>query len=114
METKSVFLNGVYEFTGAGLASANSLGGVGYVVPSDKRAQLLYIRAGNSSAELVVVIFVKDGKPMRMFPVGAKDAIHVPLVVVEDLNPDTKVEVFVAAPAGVAGHIVLDIGIIEI
>ena len=43
---------------------------------------------------------MRDGKPMRIFPIGAKAAMHVPLAVVEDLMPDSKVEVFVAAPAG--------------
>ena len=40
--------------------------------------------------------------------------MHVPLAVVEDLQPDTVIEVYFAAPAGVSGTLVLDIGLIEI
>ena len=57
---------------------------------------------------------MKDGKVFRIFPIGAKASVHVPLAVVEDLFPESKVEVFVAAPEGVGGHVVLDIGLIEI
>ena len=51
---------------------------------------------------------------MRLFPIGAKAAEHVPLTVVEDLEPDTKLEVYVSAPSGVTGEIVVDIGLLEI
>jgi hypothetical protein len=34
--------------------------------------------------------------------------------VVEDLFPETKLDVVLAAPAGTAGHLVLDIGLLEI
>ena len=83
-------------------------------MPSDKRSQLIYLRAGNSADALVSVTLMKDGKPFRLFPMGAKGTVHVPLAVVEDLMPESKLEVFVAAPAGVSGEIVLDIGLIEI
>ena len=115
METTPRFLNGVYAFTGKGLEAAAPLdAGLAYTVPSDKRSQLIYFRAGNSADELVAVSLVKDGKAARTFPIGAKSSVHVPLAVVEDLFPDSKVEVFVAAPAGVSGQIVLDIGLLEI
>ena len=109
------FLNGFYAFTGAGYDKPALLDpALVYVVPADKRAQLIYLRAGNSSGELAAVMFMQDGKPLRTFPVGAKAGIHVPLAVVEDLQPDTRVEVFFAAGPGVTGTIVLDVGIIEI
>jgi hypothetical protein len=75
---------------------------------------LIYLRAGNSSPELIALILMREGKPMRYFPVGARSDTHVPLAVVEDLEPDTKLEVFIVAPAGVAGAVVLDIGLLEI
>lgn len=115
METTPRFLNGVYAFSGSGLASPAPLdAALAYTVPSDKRSQLIYFRAGNSADALVAVTLMKDGKPFRTFPIGAKDAVHVPLAVVEDLMPDSKLEVFAAAASGVAGEIVLDIGLIEI
>ena len=115
MEAIPKFLSGVFGFTGRGLSSATALGsGLVYTVPSDKRSQLIYFRGGNSSAELVCVSLTRDGKPFRLFPVGAKAGIHVPLAVVEDLFPETKLEVLVAAPSGASGEVVIDIGLVEI
>ena len=85
-----------------------------YVVPAGKRAQLLYLRAGNSTDELVSLIILRDGKPMRYFPLGAKADTHVSLAVVEDLLAETRLDVQVAAPADVQGFLVVDIGIVEI
>jgi hypothetical protein len=115
METTPRFLQGIFPFTGAGLDKSALLGStLTYMVPGDKRSQLIYFRGGNSSGELIVLTLMRDGKPMRIFPIGAKAATHVSLAVVEDLMPDTKVEVFVAAPAGTSGDVVLDIGLLEI
>lgn len=109
------FLNGAYSFTGAGYDKPAALDpSLVYVVAADKRAQLIYLRAGNSSAELAYVTLMQDGKTARTFPIGAKGAVHVPLAVVEDLQPDTRIEVFFGAAEGVSGTIVLDLGIIEI
>jgi hypothetical protein len=113
METTPQFIHGVFSFSGAGLSSPSPLG-AGYTVPADKRSQLIYFRGGNSADAMVSVSLMKDGKPFRMFPIGAKAGIHVPLAVVEDLMPDSKLEVFIAAPSGASGEIVLDIGLIEI
>jgi hypothetical protein len=114
MESTPRFLNGIFPFEGRGLADSTPLDGVSYTVPTDRRAQLVYLRAGNSADGLVTLTLVRDGKPMRLFPVGAKGAMHIPLVVLEDLFPETKLEVFVAAESGVAGQVVLDIGLMEI
>ena len=115
METTPRFINGVFSFTGTGLENSAPLGaGVAYTVPADKRSQLIYFRAGNSSDAMVAVSFMRDGKPMRIFPIAAKGAVHVPLVVVEDLEPETAIHIMVSAPAGVSGQIVLDVGLIEV
>jgi assimilatory nitrate reductase catalytic subunit len=109
------FLNGAYDFTGAGYGAPALLDpSLVYTVPADKRAQLIYLRAGNSSPEMVFIGLMQDGKPVRLFPVGAKAAMHVPLAVVEDLQPDTRIEVFIGAPAGASGTAVVDLGLIEI
>jgi hypothetical protein len=84
-----------------------------YKVPADKRCQLTYFRAGNASNELIYFLVQRDGAPMRYFPVGANSAIHIALAVTEDLHPDTTLEVQIAAPAGVAGEAVVDIGLVE-
>jgi hypothetical protein len=115
MEAAPRFLRGVHPFKGSGYDKPTPVdAGLTYVVPSDKRAQLIYLRAGNSSNELIYLVLLRDGKTMRYFPVGAKSSAHVPLVVIEDLSPDTKLEVLLAAPAETSGHLVLDIGLHEI
>jgi hypothetical protein len=109
------FLQGIFAFTGHGLdAPALLHPSLVYTVPSDKRAQLIYLRAGNAAADLICLSMMQDGKAVRLFPIGAKSASHVPLAVVEDLQPGTGLEVFVAAPAGTSGQVVVDIGLIEI
>ena len=109
------FLSGTFPFAGAGYGKPASLdASLVYVVPPDKRAQLIYLRGGNSSSELAFIAFMRAGRAMRTFPIGAKSAVHVPLAVVEDLEPDTRIEVFFGAPEGVSGTLILDIGIIEI
>lgn len=108
------FLQGVYNFTGRGLDLPQSFATpVLYKVPFDKRSQMVYFRAGNSSAELIYVVLMRDGKAMRYFPLGAKSATHVPLAVLEDLHPDTLMEVLLAAPTGTSGSLILDIGFTE-
>ncbi len=115
MESMPKFLSGIFMFTGSGLDTAALLGeGLKYTVPADRRSQLVYLRAGNSSDQLICLTLMRDGKPMRLFPLGAKAAEHVPLTVVEDLEPDTAIEVHVSAPSGASGHVILDLGLVEI
>jgi len=115
MEATPRFLRGVHSFKGIGYDKPAPIDSeLTYVVPSDKRAQLIYLRAGNSSAELINLVLLRDGKIMRYFPIGAKSSQHVPLVVVEDLSPETKLELLLAAPAGATGYLVVDIGLHEI
>ena len=112
IETTPKFVQGIFAFTGAGYERPTALGG--YTVASDRRAQPVYLRAGNSSDELVVLTLSRDGETMRLFPLGARSASHVPLAVVEDIMPDTRLDVSVSAPAGTSGTIVLDLGLVEI
>jgi hypothetical protein len=74
----------------------------------------VYFRGGNSTDELITVVLFRDGTPMRYFPIAAKGATHVALRVVEDLLGDTVLELYVAAPAGVSGTVVVDLGLVEI
>lgn len=108
------FLQGLYPFEGVGLEKPIALKpAISYQVPSDKRSQLIYFRGGNSSAEMIYLVFKRDNKPMRYFPIAAKGATHVSLAVVEDLQPDTLLEVLIAAPEAVKGSVLLDIGLME-
>jgi hypothetical protein len=109
------FLQGVFAFTGAGYENPVPIAAaLDYAVPGTKRAQLIYFRGGNSSGDMVSVVLLRDGAPMRYFPIGAHAGVHVPLAVVEDLQPDQKITLQLAAPAGVSGTLVIDVGMIEI
>ena len=115
MHSTSRFLQGVFAFEGKGLDQPLPLGSaLSFVVPDGVVAQAVYFRGGNSAGELVCVVLVRDGKPMRYFPIGAKGDVHVPLRVVEDLDSGTSVELWLAAPAGVTGTVVIDLGLVEV
>ena len=115
MLEKPRFMQGVFAFEGQGMENPLLLNAAARLTISpDRRGQLIYVRAGNTTGELVYLELRSMGKTMRLFPIGAKSAVHVPLAVVEDLQPETLLEVFVAAPSGLQGSIVLDIGLVEI
>lgn len=115
MYTTPRFLQGVFAFDGKGLDKPLSAdAALSYVVPDGVLAQPVYFRGGNSAAELICVVLMRDGRPMRYFPIGAKGDVHVALRVVEDLDSGTLVELQVAAAAGVTGSVVVDFGLVEI
>jgi assimilatory nitrate reductase catalytic subunit len=115
VHTTPRFLQGVYSFEGKGLDQPFLLdGALSYVVPDGVVTQPVYLRGGNASAELICVVLIRDGQPMRYFPIGAKSDVHVPLRVVEDLDSGTGIEVHVAAPVGVFGTVIIDFGLVEI
>ncbi|SDF44291.1 assimilatory nitrate reductase (NADH) alpha subunit apoprotein [Blastococcus fimeti] len=109
------FLHGVYPITGEGLTKPGPIdAALRYTVPSGCSAQALYFRGGNSTGELVYVLLLRDGEPMRWFPIGARADTHVPLRVVEDLPGGSVIELHAAAPEGVTGELVLDLGLVEV
>jgi len=115
MQTTPRFLQGVFPFVGEGLEKPTLLApSLSYVVPLGSTAQPLYFRGGNSTEELVCAVLMRDGTPMRYFPIGARGDTHVALRVVEDLLADSRIELHVAAPEGLAGTLVVDLGLVEI
>lgn len=111
----SKFLQGVHEFSGAGLKRPVQLTPeIKYAVPFDKRTQLIYLRAGSSIDEMIYLVLTRDGKPMRYFPIGAKGSIHVPLAIVEDIEPESKLELLIGAPEGHSGSVLVDMGLVEV
>lgn len=111
----SKFIQGVHEFSGAGLKRPTPLSpAVQYKVPFDKRTQLIYLRAGNALPELIYLVLMRNGQPMRYFPVGAKGAVHVPLAIVEDVEPEAELELLVGAPEGLSGSVLIDLGLVEV
>jgi len=83
-------------------------------VPAGITTQPLYFRGGNSTDELVTVVLVRDGAPMRYFPIGARSDTHVALAVVEDLEDSTILELHLAAREGLTGTVVIDLGLVEV
>lgn len=115
MQSNPRFLQGVFLFEGKGIESPFLLDpSLGYTVPAGAICQPVYFRGGNTCDELVYVVLLRDGKPMRYFPIGAKSDVHVPLRVVEDLDGGTTVELLLAAPDGVSGAAVIDLGLVEV
>lgn len=113
MSSTPHFLQGVFGFTGSGLAKSAPIdASLTYVVPPGMTAQPLYFRGGNSSSELISVTLLRDGTPMRIFPMGAKASVNVPLRVVEDVDPDSTLELVLSAPEGATGEVVIDFGMV--
>lgn len=114
MQADSAFLQGIFSFHGGGLTQPSPLidGGLFYTVPGGKYGQPTYFRAGNSSDALICVTLLREGVPMRYFPIGAKSDTHVALAVIEDLAPGTRIELQIAAPSGVEGTVIIDLGMV--
>jgi hypothetical protein len=109
------FVQGVFAFEGRGLETPVSLEPKAvYQVAPDKRAQLIYCRIGNPTPELLYLVLQRDGKPMRLFPCGGKSGIHVPLAIVDDILPDSVIELLIAAPEGLTAKVITDLGFVEI
>ena len=108
------FLQGAFEFDGSGYDKPVPIdAALRYVVPAGATTQPVYFRGGNSTKQMISVVLYRDGAPMRYFPIAAKGATHVALRVVEDLLADTVLELYVAAPDGVKGSVVVDLGLVE-
>ncbi|ANE80757.1 molybdopterin oxidoreductase [Mycobacterium adipatum] len=109
------FLQGAFAFVGAGLDKPVPIdAALRYVVPAGAVTQPVYFRGGNSTKQMISVVLVRDGAPMRYFPIAAKGATHVALRVVEDLLADTVLELHIAAPEGCSGTVILDLGLVEV
>jgi hypothetical protein len=114
METTARFLNGVYPFEGKGLDAPYPLAdALTYTVPADKRAahlparRQLLRRAGQPDphARRQADAAVPGGRQGGSARPARRGGGHL---------PEAKIEVFVAAPQGASGQVVLDVGIMEV
>jgi hypothetical protein len=109
------FVQGVFVYEGRGFSESVPLRpSAQYKVSFDKRAQLIYLRAGNSLDSMIYLALYKSGKAIRFFPIGAKGAIHVQLAIVEDVDPESELELRVGAPEGAEGVVLVDLGLLEV
>lgn len=108
------FLQGVYPFAGRGFFDVSPLNdALCYVVPVSTTAEVIYVRAGNLSDDLLYLALCVNGQPVRYFPVGPKADLHVPLSIIEVHPAGTQLAVGLAAPRGLSGSVVVDVGILE-
>ena len=109
------FLQGVYPFAGRGIFEIVPLHDeLTYVVPEGFGAEVAYVRAGNASEDLIYLALSVNDRPLRYFPLGPKADSHVELAIVETHPPGSRIAVCIAAPRGLSGAVVIDIGLIEI
>ena len=114
MISRNRFLQGIYPFEGAGFDKPTPISDeLSHVVGDGLISQALYFRGGNSSDELIIVVLMRDGVPIRYFPIGAKGDVHVPLRVVEDIEGGSVIELTLVAPLGLSGTVVVDLGLVE-
>ena len=108
------FLQGVFPFMGRGFFDLGPLNdALCYQVPPGRTAEVIYFRAGNLSDDLVYLALSVNGRPVRYFPVGPKADFHVPLSIIETHPAGSRIEVGLAAPRGLSGTVVVDVGILE-
>ena len=108
------FLQGVFPFAGRGFFDLGPLNdALCYQVPPGKSAEVIYFRAGNLSDDLLYLALSVNGQPVRYFPVGPKADFHVPLSIVESHPAGSRIEICLAAPRGLTGSVVVDVGILE-
>ena len=108
------FLQGVYPFAGRGFFDVGPLhDALCYIVPKGANAEVIYFRAGNLSDDLIYLALCVNGLPARYFPVGPKADFHVPLSITEAYPGGARIEVGLAAPRGLSGAVVVDVGILE-
>ena len=111
MPYTTLLLQTIITVEGEGLNPSAPLN-LAYTVPQGCTPGFRYLRAGNSSEGMVNVTLLKDGKVMRYFPISAGGAMHVPLSIVDELQPGTEITVSAAGEG--AGTLILDIGVLEV
>ncbi|MBA4115870.1 MAG: molybdopterin oxidoreductase [Rubrobacter sp.] len=111
MAYTTVLLQTITEVEGEGLNSPTPLN-LSYTVPQGCTAGVQYVRAGSTVTGMLNITLLQNGKVMRYIPVAAGSATHVPLSIVDELQPGTEVSVAVAAEG--SGTLILDIGVLEV
>lgn len=77
-------------------------------------ARVRLVRGGRLSDDLVYICVTANGTPIRYFPTGPKGDAHVMLAIVEQHLAGVRLDVCLAAPRGLVGSVVVDVGFIEL
>jgi len=110
-EGRPVLLQTITTFEGSGLQNSHPIG-LGYTVPRGRTLGMLYFRGGSTVSGMVNITIMRNGRPMRYFPIASGSAIHVSLAIVEEMPENTQIEVYAAGEG--SGTLILDIGYLEI
>jgi assimilatory nitrate reductase catalytic subunit len=114
-QARARFLQGVFPFVGRGVFDLAPLNdALSYIIPPEKTAEAVYVRGGNLSDDLIYLTLSVNGTSIRYFPVGPKADFHVPLAIVESYPVGTRFDVCLAAPRGLSGTVVVDVGLVEV
>ena len=111
MAYTTILLQTITDIEGEGIDSPQDLN-LTYSVSQGCTAGVQYVRAGNTTEGMINITVFKDGKAMRYVPVAAGGAIHVPLAIVDELQPGTEISITVAAEG--SGKLILDVGFLEV
>nr|WP_309687951.1 hypothetical protein [Armatimonas sp.] len=108
------FLQGAFPFIGAGITERVALADEAeYTVPEYHKAEVLYLRAGNHTESLIYLTLCANNRPVRYFPLGKSEAMHIPLAIVETHPAGTKLTLQVSAARGESGLVIVDLGLLE-
>jgi assimilatory nitrate reductase catalytic subunit len=108
-------MQGVFPLVGRGVNETVQLDDdLVYTVPVGCVAELIYFRAGNFCDDIIYLTVTLNSEPVRYFPVGPKADVHVPLAIVEQNPAGSRLEIGVGAPRGLAGSVVIDVGLLEL
>lgn len=109
------FLQGAFPFVGAGITERVSLSNEAeYTVPESRTAEVLYLRAGNHTGSLIYLTLCANNRPIRYFPLGNGEAIHIPLAIVETHPAGTTLSLQISAARGEEGLVIIDLGLLEL
>lgn len=111
MAYTTVLLQTITEVEGEGLNSPSPLD-LSYTVSQGCTAGVQYVRAGSTVPGMLNISLLQNGKVMRYIPVAAESTVHVPLAIIDELQPGTEISVAVAAEG--SGTLILDVGILEV
>lgn len=110
-EGSPVLLQAIVPFEGRSLTAPQAID-VGYTVPPGKTAGMFYFRGGSTASGMVSISVLRDGQPMRYFPIAPNSTMHVSLAIIEDLPAGTEIEIYAAGEG--SGMLIIDIGYFEV
>jgi hypothetical protein len=114
-KAKPRFLQGAFPFVGAGITERVELADEAqYTVPENHKAEVLYLRAGNHTESLIYLTLCANDRPVRYFPLGKSEAMHIPLAIVESHPAGTRLSLQISAARGEAGLVIVDLGLLEL